>query len=329
MTDDLPLPTYSDNELVALSDTELVDLLKRDGDRVPRNVIDECARRGELMECICERVLVTDWDSASELDDEWDDPDAWWLPLHAIMILGLMSSRSAGLLLIEALQRTAEDDALADWCAGYWPALFRNKPEDVLPRLHSASTDRNLDPYMRAHMVDVIVSLAARRGARALDDALGDIARIAADDDEDWDLRCLVGGTLLDFPRPQHRALLEELARMQPQQGAAFLPEDVEEVYAQMRDEPEWQRFDDPWRFYSADEIAARQQRWQEEAEQLLRESVEGDLFDDSTDLEDFDEGDFDFVPYVRDTPKVGRNEPCPCGSGKKYKKCCLPRDAV
>ncbi len=23
------------------------------------------------------------------------------------------------------------------------------------------------------------------------------------------------------------------------------------------------------------------------------------------------------------DTPKVGRNEPCPCGSGKKYKHCC------
>lgn len=24
-----------------------------------------------------------------------------------------------------------------------------------------------------------------------------------------------------------------------------------------------------------------------------------------------------------RETPKVGRNEPCPCNSGKKYKKCC------
>jgi preprotein translocase subunit SecA len=23
------------------------------------------------------------------------------------------------------------------------------------------------------------------------------------------------------------------------------------------------------------------------------------------------------------DQPKVGRNDPCPCGSGKKYKKCC------
>ena len=30
-------------------------------------------------------------------------------------------------------------------------------------------------------------------------------------------------------------------------------------------------------------------------------------------------------LPHVtvrRDTPKVGRNDPCPCGSGKKYKHC-------
>jgi uncharacterized protein len=25
----------------------------------------------------------------------------------------------------------------------------------------------------------------------------------------------------------------------------------------------------------------------------------------------------------LRGTPKVGRNDPCPCGSGKKYKRCC------
>lgn len=24
-----------------------------------------------------------------------------------------------------------------------------------------------------------------------------------------------------------------------------------------------------------------------------------------------------------RDQPKIGRNDPCPCGSGKKYKNCC------
>ncbi len=28
-------------------------------------------------------------------------------------------------------------------------------------------------------------------------------------------------------------------------------------------------------------------------------------------------------IPLRREAPKVGRNDPCPCGSGKKYKKCC------
>jgi preprotein translocase subunit SecA len=28
-------------------------------------------------------------------------------------------------------------------------------------------------------------------------------------------------------------------------------------------------------------------------------------------------------VQTVRRGKKVGRNEPCPCGSGKKFKKCC------
>ena len=26
----------------------------------------------------------------------------------------------------------------------------------------------------------------------------------------------------------------------------------------------------------------------------------------------------------VREYPKIGRNDPCPCNSGKKYKNCCL-----
>ena len=32
--------------------------------------------------------------------------------------------------------------------------------------------------------------------------------------------------------------------------------------------------------------------------------------------------GEADDVPPARNDNKVGRNDPCPCGSGKKYKKC-------
>lgn len=30
---------------------------------------------------------------------------------------------------------------------------------------------------------------------------------------------------------------------------------------------------------------------------------------------------------FVREGKKIGRNDPCPCGSGKKYKKCCMLKD--
>jgi hypothetical protein len=29
--------------------------------------------------------------------------------------------------------------------------------------------------------------------------------------------------------------------------------------------------------------------------------------------------------PYVRTSPRILPNDPCPCGSGKKYKRCCRP----
>jgi preprotein translocase subunit SecA len=38
------------------------------------------------------------------------------------------------------------------------------------------------------------------------------------------------------------------------------------------------------------------------------------------------DAGEAHRETIVRDERKVGPNEPCPCGSGRKYKKCCMRR---
>ena len=41
---------------------------------------------------------------------------------------------------------------------------------------------------------------------------------------------------------------------------------------------------------------------------------------------EDYDDNESFYLPsspVVRSEKKVGRNDPCPCNSGKKYKKCC------
>ncbi|GAU77728.1 DnaJ domain-containing protein [Fusibacter sp. 3D3] len=46
----------------------------------------------------------------------------------------------------------------------------------------------------------------------------------------------------------------------------------------------------------------------------------ESDVFDES----DMLNKNFSSQPYIREEEKIGRNDPCPCGSGKKYKKCCM-----
>jgi preprotein translocase subunit SecA len=61
---------------------------------------------------------------------------------------------------------------------------------------------------------------------------------------------------------------------------------------------------------------AMEEQRRQEESQKRMdfkHESVGGG--DDNKKEEEHE-------PFVRDGRKVGRNEPCPCGSGKKYKQC-------
>lgn len=56
-------------------------------------------------------------------------------------------------------------------------------------------------------------------------------------------------------------------------------------------------------------------------------------LYDDELyyDGDDFDDEEFEPLPapvgtIKNDAPRVGRNDPCPCNSGKKYKKCCGSR---
>jgi len=50
---------------------------------------------------------------------------------------------------------------------------------------------------------------------------------------------------------------------------------------------------------------------------------------DTSLDLADDDEESALPLTFVRRDERVGRNDPCPCGSGKKYKKCCYGKAGV
>ena len=77
--------------------------------------------------------------------------------------------------------------------------------------------------------------------------------------------------------------------------------------HVKVRQEEEVRRMEEERRA-AAEALAQRAKYQHEQAESLTGEASEDDIPQAQ--------------PFVRDEKKVGRNEPCPCGSGKKYKHC-------
>jgi preprotein translocase subunit SecA len=64
-----------------------------------------------------------------------------------------------------------------------------------------------------------------------------------------------------------------------------------------------------------------RQRREAEARQKIQFQHAEASAFGEEAE-EGVDADNPSATPFVREAPKVGRNDPCPCGSGKKYKQC-------
>jgi preprotein translocase subunit SecA len=72
----------------------------------------------------------------------------------------------------------------------------------------------------------------------------------------------------------------------------------------------------------TSDELEEAERRRREEAERRMRYTHAESSGLDGGEQEQPDDGAGKPETFVRSERKVGRNEPCPCGSGKKYKQC-------
>jgi uncharacterized protein YchJ len=192
--------------------------------------------------------------------------------------------------------------------------------------------DRSLEWYIRSNAIDAMLAMEQQRGAAELEEALDRLASMAQDKSDDYDFCLFSANALLDFPRPRHRAMLEALAKQQSSHkfGAVFLMNDVTQAYATAQKQPRSHTHrNDPWQFYDPQVIAQRQERWADEDRKALERQARSEPEEDGDDYSDDDDDYGHTETYVRPSPKIGRNDPCPCGSGKKYKKCCLPREAA
>jgi len=301
------MPSLSDPD-----DDALLELLFTEEDRMTRATADEIVRRGDAL---APRLLAIAGDRAL-----WNHGGPrGWAPIHATILLAQVKPEGAFEVVVRALGCASDYgvDLLDPWGSAVLARFADDTLEPVLPLFR----DRRKPAAIRDQACLALVGLAQARSP--LRTRVADALRAAATDSsesEEFRLSCAAG--LLDLADPQDRAFLLSLGP-----NEAFDPDYVNDVYdegVQAVTVP----LDEPVTFYDPVEESG--------------DDPGDDPGDDGGTLDDLDPDEIvppdpaaDAIeastadpegpppPFRREAAKVGRNDPCPCGSGAKFKKCC------
>ena len=224
-------------------------------------------------------------------DDElhWADGESLevWAPLHAWRALGQLRTEDA----IEPLLYLLDEYEEEDWISEELPVVYGMIGAPALPALANflADDSHGLHPRITAaHSVEQIGTANPEVRNEAIAVLIEQLKQFAVNDPE---LNGFLVNYLVDL---QATGAMGTIRRAFQQDGVdCTIMGDLQEV-----------------------EIALglRPYRVTPPVHQTIRERYFPGV------------GDFGarLASVVKTPPKVGRNAPCPCGSGKKYKKCCL-----
>jgi hypothetical protein len=228
-------------------------------------------------------------------DEYWDHggPGDGWAPYHVIHILTLLKTKEALELLLETTRNKL--DLLDGWITESIPTLLAAFGESAIERLEEWVLDEKLDLYFRGSIATALNVIAHQHS------------------DKTEEIKTFLSKLLEDTNDPTFAAfLIDELLSFK---DPKFLP--------QVRKALEDERID-------TDVINEHIVEWLfnlPEKEKSYFKFMESPL-------EHFSRENISYLRKIsypeKETPakktkvKVGRNDPCPCGSGKKYKKCCM-----
>jgi hypothetical protein len=234
-------------------------------------------------------------------DPDLNDSDAnsfeVWAPLHAWRALGQLRAEEAIQPLLLLLERQRDDD----WLLNDLSRIFALIGPAAIPALEAVFEDVSVDETPLVSIPECFVGIAREHPAER-DRCVGALVRkLEAFATGDPDLNGFVISGLIDLGATEaidliRRAFADNQVELQ-------VAGDVEDVEMEMGLRAE--RSTPPPRlgpFHRAFAPGGS-----------LADGGGGDL----------DDRALASAP-VRRGPKVGRNDPCPCGSGRKYKKCCL-----
>jgi hypothetical protein len=265
-------------------------------------VVEALARQGEKH---VDRIL----DLLGQTIEDFETDPMTWLEIFLVMLAGEMRLERAIPLVVQKLHECGEilseecvealgkigSDAAAEavtegWLEAVWD--YRLYASSALEKIHSDTTVRKcLDLVPQDKDLDIRTQLA--------DALLGQFA-----DEGIEPVREMVQRRAYD---PMNRDLMRKLVAVSTALDVSF-PE-----------YPIWKR--------EVEEKLAKQERRRKEMQGFFQTPAKLALPPKPAPAKGRD----DFLerkpaPFLRTEKKVGRNDPCPCGSGKKFKKCCMNR---
>ena len=217
-----------------------------------------------------------------------DDEKEMYYPCHAIQILGQLGTLEPFDALLKRMDDFLDDDYYIEAVAHYLRRVGSAKKNELIDYFLNQSNDEG----NRMVVLEVIETFMGDDSSfnTALEEALVEYLNR---DDELYDLlNASATFDLIDLSGAKHIDLIREVFEKKPVD--IFYDGDLEDIEIK---------------------LGLREKRSKPREKNFLQKMVE------KYELEDKFEA---LLPINNTQPKIGRNDPCPCGSGKKYKKCCL-----
>lgn len=249
-------------------------------------------------------------------------PGGGWSPFHAIHILALIKSRESFELLLDII-RYHEDD-LGDWVTEDIASLLVAFGEDFIELIKEFTNDETLETFARSAAASALAALG-KKFPHHQNDIKQHLRRLLKTT-QDGTFAGLVADYLASFHDPSvmpdiHRAFEDGII------DDPFVKEDeledvINGVFSDM-DAADFKRNTaDPLNHFSRENI---------ERLHLINypeEDEDDDEFEAEIDSSLKDDYSKPALKEIKpEEKKIGRNDPCPCGSGKKYKKCCMGKE--
>jgi hypothetical protein len=286
---------------------EILRQFERATGKFPRAAVEAAVARREEVTPNLLRILEDTVDRAAELDAEGD----YMAHLYAMFLLAQFRETRAYPLMVRfaSLPGDLQDSLCGDFITGDLGRVLASVCGGDLAGIQSVIENEDADEWARGAALSGLMTLVAA-GQKSRDEIVSYFVR-------------LFRGKLARKWSHVWDSLVTDSCDLYP----AELVDDIEQAYEEGLVDPGFVHFDDIKRALAEgkDRVLARlaNNPRRRLVEDTVQEMGWWECFRDDRTSGVKGAAQAASAQIKSTKPKTGRNEPCPCGSGKKYKKCC------